>query len=433
MYEGKGAPAYPTKVMLKIIIFGMLNRVRSCRQLVDACRYDVRFMVMAGKLTPTKSTFCNFVIRHRGHIKDLFKSTVLTCQELSLIGSDSFSVDGTKIEADVSGKATYSKTRQEKEAQDLEATAERLVKELEALNNENTDLFGDTIPAELRDKSARQIQIQKAMASVKAKQRRNEDAKKALENTDDSSVAATDLDSRLMKTKGGNRPAYNAQAVVDAENQVIVAAEVSRDINDTKLLAPMLEQAVGNTGEKPRAVCADTGYAGEDAIRYATENGLDAYIPNPKGKAELLKFTYDEVKDELSGCTSETQDKVFRFCKAREREGRRYRVYIGPTSDGKKYPKEMWFAVKEPDSKSEIAVIFKFLVTMQAKLKSPEGKAVYSKRQSTVEPVFGHIKWVFGLKRFQRRGIDNIRAEYLFACCGTQPLESCCQKNGING
>jgi transposase len=220
-------------------------------------------------------------------------------------------------------------------------------------------------------------------------------------------VATTDPQSRLMKTRVGFRAAYNAQAVVDDKNQIILAAEVTQQEADNAQLAPMLEQVRHNCGELPRQASADTGYWSLASLEYASSQGVDAYIPaaakTPRQATALDGWTYDPDTDAFR---SDAGEEMY-FNRERERGGRNYRIYrkcVGGRK-GRKGRKEVWIRTNGLLAEA-----------MRAKLITPEGRAIYKRRQEIVEPVFGHLKACLGLQRLLLRGLQGARIEYLLAC-----------------
>lgn len=165
-----------------------------------------------------------------------------------------------------------------------------------------------------------------------------------------------------MKTRRGYVQGYNAQAVVDVDTGVIVAADVTQEANDAKQLAPMLEQVKENTGTEPDKVLADAGYFSEENIE-AFEGG----------KTELFVAVANDFKEkQRCGPRAAPRGRIPKNLTAKQR--------------------------------------------MERKLLTRKGKKMYRNRGSTVEPVFGHIKEERGLREFLLRGIDKARAEWKLIC-----------------
>jgi hypothetical protein len=208
-----------------------------------------------------------------------------------------------------------------------------------------------------------------------------------------------------MKTKSGNRPAYNAQAAVDGAHHIIVAASITQDTVDGQQLAPLIELTQANTGATPVHITADTGYYSPEALRYVDEQRLDAYIAEPAEQDNREGYVYDPDKDQFRGTTEATQSHLLTFRYVRLFRGKEYRIYRDNRNK-----KELCF-------RDDPALQTARQHRMHGKLTSAEGKSIYKQRQHTVEPVFGHIKGSYNLRRLLLRGMAGANIEFLLACC----------------
>jgi hypothetical protein len=170
--------------------------------------------------------------------------------------------------------------------------------------------------------------------------------------------------------------AYNAQAAVDAEAQVIVGSSITQETNDKKQLVPMLEKVQEQTGQMPAQVSADAGYFSEAAVSDESVKSADLYVPPERKK----RSNSDE--NVASSVSPECKDHS--------------------TADEKALD-------SAPTNPTQAEA-------MREKLKSPEGRAVYAQRKHVVEPVFGQIKEVRGFRRFSFRGLDKVAAEWDLIC-----------------
>jgi len=386
-YEGGGAPAYDPLMLLKVLVFGNCLGILSSRKLASSLRYDVRFMYLAQMGRPDFRTIARFRKNHLDTVKYLFAESVRICLTMGLVLLEHGAADGTKLEANVSGKQTYKAERLEKKLSSIEEKIAELLLQAEEIDAqedaEHGDAAGDEIPAELKD--------------LKRRKERLEAAKKALQETGRQSVAATDLESRLMKTTAGNRPAYNAQAVVDGANQIVVAAAVTQAESDNRELAPLLEQVEANTGGLPKQVTADGGYFSPQSLACVEEKSLDAYIPDPVSLKERNPgWEYDRENDRFMGPSGE----VLTFRRKRTKRSVLYHIYRGAGTR-----KEVW--VRQDGDRA---------ARMRAKMQTPEAKQVYRLRKQIVEPFFGHLKGPLNLRRLLMRGLSGATTQYLLAC-----------------
>jgi transposase len=393
-YSGGGAPAYDPRMMLKILLFGYNEGIRSSRKLDAACGHDLRFMFLAQMGRPDFRTIARFRQENEEAIKALFVEVARLCQAMGLVLLEHVAVDGTKIEADVSGNATYSSVRVQKELEQIEKRITRALEEAEAADQAEDDKHGN----ERGDGPAGRLK------GLKERKKRLEEAKKALAESGRNVVAMTDEESRVMRTRGGNRPAYNAQAAVDDANQIIVAAEVIQEVTDTRQFGPMIEAVQRNTGATPVVVTADAGYASKETLASAEELEVDAYVAQRPDQSTRADYSYDAQSDTYLGCTEATKEHRLTLYRKRKKEGRSYHIYKDAV-----HKKELWIQQTPPKQAALEA-------KMHEKLRSREGRAVYRLRQQTVEPVFGHLKTSLLLRRFLLRGLSGVRTEFLLAC-----------------
>lgn len=402
-HPGGGAPAYAPRLLFSVLLYAYSEGIRSSRKIEQALKSDVRFMFLSGLSRPDYRTIARFRRAHEEALCDLFTQVVRLCQEFGLVLMEHTAVDGTKIRADVSARRTYGKDRLQKaldaaeeRIQALAASAEDRVREAlqeaEEVDAKEDALYGDRgldeIPEALKDAKKRKELLDAAMEKMK--------------ETGHKAVCATDLGSRVMKTNDGNRASYNAQAVVDREHQVIVAADVTQDCADNAQLPPMLEMAAKNTGAISSEVSADCGYHSVNTLEYIEKQGVNAFVPVHGRKATKRDgCTYNEGADTW---TKDDTGEVLTFRGLDEMRGKTYRVYRGKRRGSEPFS-ELY--VREDGQRQR---------RMQAKLDTEEGKAVYRFRKQVVEPVFGRIKTRFGLRRFHLRGLTGARTEFLLAC-----------------
>ena len=400
-YSGGGAPAYQPSIMLKVLVFAYGQGIRSSRKIAQSLEQDLRFMYLSEMNKPGFRTIARFRAENLEAISELFTQTVKTSKELGLVLLDHVSVDGTKIQANVSRDETYSKDRLDKAIEGVEERIARILKEAEEADAyedaEYGDKRGDEIPEDLRDAHTRK----KRLVEAKAK----------LEEIGRESIGTTDLDSRVMKTRHGNKAAYNGQAVVDGESQVIVAASVTQEENDYGQLTQMIDLVEENTGEKPKTVTADGGYSTSETVKQLEERHIDAYIPDSTQKSGKPELRYESERDEYV-CP---MGKRLKFSTERTCKGLVYRVYrcngckgcplVGECKPGKRPTKELYVRIGgEAESR------------MRAKMASAEGKSIYRLRKQIIEPVFGNIKWNMGMNRLLLRGLAGAKIEYFLAC-----------------
>src|SRR5437867_806576 len=324
--DGRGQAAYHPVMMVRLLIYGYCIGVVSSRQIEKRTYEDVAFRYLSADEHPDHSTINEFRKRHLKALAGLFTQALRLCQAAGLVKLGHVALDGTKQQADASKHKAMSYGRMGEAEEKLKAQIEELLQRAEAVDA-------------AEDEKERQGQSDKLPKELARRE------------------------SRIMPDgaqKGSFVQAYNAQIAVDAEAQIIVAADITQDTNDKQQLAPMLEQVEQNTGAKPVAASADAGYSSTEQITDKRVEGIDLYVANERNK---------------HGASSESAD-----------------AKIEPTEDAS------------------------VLEQMKQKLQSEAGQALYKMRKAIVEPVFGQIKECRGFRRFSLRGLENVRAEWKLVC-----------------
>lgn len=385
-YPGGGAPAYDPRMLMRVVVYGFWRGIRSSREMAKALRENLAFMWLAQMQQPSYVTIARFIQSHSGSVHDILTQTVVLAKRLDLVPLAHVAVDGTAIEANVSGKRCYSGARLERELAYIEEQM-AVWAQRDAMEDE---IFGDRSGDDLPDD----------LGSLMARKERLEEADRERQQIDRKSIAITDPESRFMRVHGALRPCFNAQAAVDADTQIIVAAEVLSQETDNGALPEMVEQVAANTGQMPQDVLADCGYGSQATYAYAQRHSETQFLIAQQRHAtdeRRLGFSYDGDRDVWL-------DKAGRehpYWSDRVAHSKPYRVYRA-----RGYPKsEYWQPVDDA-----------FIHDLKAKLASPEGRALYNLRRQSVEPVFGFIKTRMNMRRLLRRGRTGACSEWFLAC-----------------
>jgi len=396
--DGRGQAAYHPVMMVRLLIYGYCIGVVSSRQIEKRTYEDVAFRYLSADEHPDHTTINEFRKRHRKALAGLFLQALQLCQAAGLVKMGHVALDGTKKQANASKHKAMSYGRMGEAEEKLKAEIEELLGRAEATDaaEDEKERQGQTdkLPKELARRESRLKKIQEAKAALEAEARQKAEQKKAQaeariaereqqeEETgkkiggrppqvpdpeqakpeDSAQRNFTDPDSRIMPdgaNKGSFVQAYNAQIAVDAEAQIIVAADVTQEANDKQQLAPMLEQVQQNTGIKPVASSEDAGYWSPEQVTDRRVEGIDLYVATGRDK---------------HGTAEET----------------------APSAD----------AVKAATTLNQ----------MKQKLQTEAGKAIYKMRKAIVEPVFGQIKECRNFRRFSLRGLEDVRAEWKLVC-----------------
>jgi len=230
-----------------------------------------------------------------------------------------------------------------------------------------------------------------------------------------------------MKAGGSKdiRPSYNCQTAVPEEG-VIIAADAVTQANDQNQLQPMIEQSESNSNEKVEESTADCGYGNYETYEYLDEKGIDGYVPDlqfhqyKKGKLKEDRYHYSNFEyNESTDSYTCPEGKRLKYWKTRTNKTKKrqwnHKVYKGVDCGDcasrslctKSKVRELLIDMREP-----------LLQEMRNKLTSKEGESKYFKRQYTIEPVFGHLKYNLGYRSFLLRGLEKVNAEFQLMCIG---------------
>lgn len=382
-YEGDGRrnQPYDPAMLVKVLVYGYATGVFSSRKQAKKLYEDVAFRLLGAGNFPSHRTISDFRLRHLPELKELFVAVARVAKELGLVKLGMVALDGTKVKAHASKHKAMSygrmKEQEQKLTQEIEALLER-ARETDA--QEDAQLGGDQgeeeLPKELQRRQDRLAKIQAAKARVEERQaqadrergrhpddgqRRGGGAGRPFKRRfgvpeDKAQDNFTDPESRIMKLGGSFEQCYNAQAVVDADSQLIVASGLGNNAADNEELVPMVEAVKDNLAELPKRVLADSGFRSEAAF----------------AKLETEKYEGMEVLVALG------------------REGKDQAAI-----DPKEYPAT---------------------VRMAERLASQEGQAHYRRRKAIVEPVFGWLKHAIGFRQFSLRGLDKVTGEWGLVC-----------------
>src|SRR5437016_4445430 len=301
-------------MMTALLLYSYCCGVYSSRRIAKACRERVDFMSIVALDAPDFRTISDFRRRHLKALGELFKQILQLCEKAGLVKLGHVALDGTKIKANASKHKAMSYERMEKRAAELEAEVAKWLSSAEAADGEEDKLHGrDRTGEEMRkwvvDKKRRAETIRKAKAELEAEAKAAAEAKLKAEAEAEARRAAegrrkpgpkaappatepeakaqknfTDPDSRIMKSKDGFVQAYNAQAAVDAEAQIIVAQEVTQSAVDCAQLVPMTDAIETNLGRKPEQLSADAGYCSEANLEALESRGIDSYVATGRAR-----------------------------------------------------------------------------------------------------------------------------------------------------
>ena len=395
-----GRPSYHPAVMLKVYLYGYLNRIQSSRRLERECQRNVELMWLTCRLSPDFKTIADFRRDNSAGIRNVCRRFVALCRDLKLFSQALVAIDGSKFKAVNSRDCNFTNGKVDKRQEQIEESIQRYLSALETADR--------TQPVELEAKTVR---LTDKIARLRQQMRELDVIKEQLKTQPDSQISRTDPDARSMATsaRGSGIVAYNVQVAVDAKHHLIVAHEVTNAGSDRSQLSPMAQAARQAMGKKKLRVLADRGYFSGHQIKECTDAGIDVVLPKPKtsnakaeGRFDKADFTYIKTDDEYE-CPS-GQRAVFRMVTGER--GMMLRRYWSSAC-----PKCPLKAQCTPSSNRRITrwEHEEMLEAVQRRLEqSPESMMI---RRRTVEHVFGTLKSWMGYTHFLTRRLLNVGAE----------------------
>ena len=396
----RGCPPYPPKVMVKVLAYAYSKGLRSSRAIEEALKVDVRFIWLAGGLKPDHNTLARFRKDNWEFLGSLFRDSVRVCAEAGLVSLSVVAVDGSKIRARASKKRVYSQRKLDRHL----AEVDRILAEAEEVDRSEDEAYKDgacgQLPEHLRDATERKAKLEQIANRLRDSKRK--------------SVVETDPDSRVMKTGDGLKPGYNLQAAVDADSQIIVASELIQAEDDHGELPGMVEDVERNLGVSPGVVMADCGYADEATLLWIEDEDRDVLMP-------LQEHQRNTDPNDLfaSKCFLAEEDRDVLICPAgrelkyrcdRRIGGGTYRHYAANGCLSCTLHQDC-VGDRRESRRVSIGIAAKPRQKMLERLRSEDGKRLYSRRQSIVEPVFGQMKANQGFDRLVCWGLEGAKAE----------------------
>lgn len=405
-YYGAGHPEYHPKIIMKILTYGMLCKIRSSRKLAKACFENFVFMYLAEKVSPNFRTINRFRKDNSEFVKNAFKKTVEVAVKNKLVDLSFLSIDGSTFKAYAGSKRYLDKKGLDK----LDKAIEKMIEDDIALDELEDELYGDNANDGLTGIDRRDIKkIVREFNKSKDKKKIKMNIKKAKGELDKyflKKVSISDPESRAMQTKKRfSELSYNSQLSV-SRNQIIVANDITQDKHDVKQFVPQIKNIKHNINlNKNTKIALDCGYSDGENIKFAEDENIDLYVPSRalaqklEGKEQTLNhdnYKYYEGKDEI----------IF--------ESHRYKRSGFYT---RKTGKKIWtFYSKELKKKKDLPYYFKERLRMKAKMEKEESKKIYGLRKITVEPVYGNIKQNLGFREFLLRGLEKVKTEFNLIC-----------------
>jgi len=395
-----GRPGYHPATMLKLFIYGYMNRVASSRRLEQEAQRNVELMWLTGRLAPVFKTIAGFRKDNGEAIRLVCREFVMLCRKFDLFKDAFVAIDGSKFKALNSRDRNFTKAKLKRRLEQIDESIERYLTEMESADRQESEVS--------EDKTQR---LQDKIEKLKGEIGRLKKLEVELLASPDQQISLTDPDARSMATsgRGSGVVGYNVQAAVDTKHHLIVSHEVTNVGHDRGQLSPMAEQAKEAMGAKKIEAVADRGYFNGEQIKACDEAQITTYLPRPKTSNNRAKGLYDK------------QDFIYKpdddeyECPAGERLTKR----TSSEKDGMKFYRYWSSVCGQCALKSECTTGRERRVTrweheevveaLQARL--DENPEVMRIRRQTAEHPFGTIKDWMGPQHFKTRTLKGVSTE----------------------
>ncbi|HKW84506.1 MAG TPA: IS1182 family transposase [Burkholderiaceae bacterium] len=395
-----GRPAYHPAALLKIYIYGYLNRIQSSRRLERECQRNVELMWLTGRLAPDFKTIADFRRDNGKGIRNVCRRFVVLCRDLKLFSQAMVAIDSSKFKAVNSRDRNFTPAKIDKRQQQIEESIQRYLDALATADR--------TQSAELEAKTER---LQDKIKTLREQMRRMDRIKDRLTREPDAQLSLTDRDARSMmsQAKGTGVVGYSVQTAVDTKHHLIVAHEVTNVGHDRAQLSKMALAAREAMHKSKLQVLADRGYYNSPELKACDDATIATYVPKPmtsnakaEGRFNKADFIYIAKDDEYE-CPA-GQRAIYRF--TREENGLQLRRYWSSAC-----PQCPMKAQCTPSDYRRISRWEHEAVLEAVQRRLDKRLDAMTVRRRTIEHVFGTLKHWMGSTHFLTRRLPNVSTE----------------------
>jgi len=395
--KATGRPSYHPATMLKLYIYGYLNRIQTTRRLERESGRNIELMWLLGRLKPDDKTISNFRRSNGKAIRKVCAEFIGLCRKLELFSQALVAIDGSKFKASNNRDKNFTPAKLKRRVEEIEKSIDRYLSRLDRVDDEEPDAPSQS--GKLQDK----------IASLKEEVQRLKSLEPEVLSTPDKQLSMTDVDARSMRSRGTGIVGYNVQTAVDAEHHLIVTHDVTNQNNDRGFLTKMGTKARAEMGVEELEVVADRGYYKSQEIKASEEAGLIAYVPKSHTSNNRARGLFD--KDDFR-YLPETDEYL---CPAGERLPKRTSMM----ENGKKMIRYWSSNCRSCRLKSQCTTGKERRVSrwehgdvldaMERRVaRDPQKMRI---RCQTVEHPFGTIKYWMGSTHFQTRTLKHVKTE----------------------
>jgi transposase len=403
--KATGRPSYHPSVLLKLYIYGYLNRVQSSRRLEREAGRNVEVMWLTGRLVPDHKTIADFRKDNGPAIRKVCAQFVALCRQLGLLthgtSGASVAIDGSKFKAVNNRDRNFTAAKMKRRVAQIEESVARYLHQLDSADRQEPSLAQSMKTTRLTEKIER----------LKEEMGRLEALEAVRQVSEDQQISLTDPDARSMATsgRGSGTVGYNVQTAVDIEHHLIVTHEVTNVGHDRAQLSPMAKQTKATLEVDELDVVADRGYFSSEEILACEEAGITVTLPKPmtsgnKAKGRFVKADFRYLADEdVYICPAGEQLKYY-F--TNEENGLTLRRYWTNACRTCAIKDRCTTGVQRRITRWEHEHV---LEAVQRRL--DENPQAMRQRRETVEHPFGTIKARMGATHFLMKRLRNVRTE----------------------
>jgi len=398
--EVTGRPGYHPATLLKLYIYGYLNRIQSSRRLEREAQRNVELMWLTGRLAPDFKTIADFRKDNGEAIRLVCREFVMLCRKLELFTDAFVAIDGSKFKAVNNRDRNFTKAKLKRRLQQIDESIERYLGQIASADRQETVVA-----------KAKTERLENKIATLKQEMARLKKLEVRLLQAPDQQISLTDPDARSMATsgRGTGMVGYNVQAAVDAKHHLIVTHEVTNVGHDRNQLSHMAKNAKQVIGTEALEVVADRGYFKGEELRACEQANITTFLPRPQTSGNMAKglfgkrdFIYKPEDDEYECPAGERA--IYRS--SREEKGVLIRRYWSSACVSCTIKPQCTTGKERRISRWEHEAVIE---AAERRLdKEPERMRV---RRSTVEHPFGTLKAWMGYNHFLTRTLPRVSTE----------------------
>ena len=396
--EKTGRPAYHPTILLKLYVYGYLNRVQSSRRLEREAHRNVELMWLTGRLAPDFKTIADFRKNNGPAIRLVCREFILLCKKLELFADAFVAIDGSKFKAVNNRDKNFTAAKMKRRLQQIDESIARYLSQIARADRQETAVA-----------TAKAQRLEEKITALKTEMKRLKTLEVQMFQAPDHQLSLTDPDARSMKTRGAGIVGYNVQTAVDATHHLIVTHEVINEGHDRHQLHHMAQQAKEAMGAETLAVVADRGYFKGEELLACEQAKITTYLPKPqtsgstkKGLFSKRDFMYHAKDDEYTCPAGERL--IWRF--ETQEKGLTLHKYWSSRCPNCPIKSQCTTSTYRRVTRWEHVAV---LEAAEARLdREPERMRT---RRETVEHPFGTLKAWMGATHFQMKTLKHVRTE----------------------